>query len=418
MFKKVLKGFFLCLIVNPIYSQKALNLKECEIALKKNNLQLIAQQYNLEASKAQIIQAKVWQQPIVSGELNFYNPEKGIFFDAGTTGQKGFAIQQLIYMGGKKQNEIAFAKSNSQLAELQFEQVLLSLKYQLAQNFSSVYFDSQKIKVLNEQIEKLESLLGAYNEQAKKGNVSLKDVVRLQTLVLGLKNEKVSITKDIISNQQTLSLITGITEIIEPVVNEKELLDTYATTLLSKEEMKKKLIENNPDYLWTKKMMESQELYVKWQRSLNTPDITLGGSYDQAGGAFKNQVNLTFAVPLPLWRQNKGNVAVAKAQLEQSKTNLAYKKQELENSLDVACLIWQQQMQQYKGITSDMKQDLEKVYEGILSNFQKRNINLLEFTDFLESYNEAVIQQNEIKKQWVISGLEINYITNSQIFKQ
>ncbi|QYS89712.1 TolC family protein [Flavobacterium davisii] len=129
-------------------------------------------------------------------------------------------------------------------------------------------------------------------------------------------------------------------------------------------------------------MMESQELYVKWQRSLNTPDITLGGSYDQAGGAFKNQVNLTFALPLPLWRQNKGNVAVAKAQLEQSKTNLAYKKQELENSLDVAYLIWQQQMQQYKGITSDMKQDLEKVYEGILSNFQKEILTFLNLRTF------------------------------------
>ncbi|QYS91215.1 TolC family protein [Flavobacterium covae] len=181
--------------------------------------------------------------------------------------------------------------------------------------------------------------------------------------------------------------------------------------------MKKKLIENNPEYLWTQKMTESQELYLKWQRSLNTPDVTLGGSYDQTGGAFKNQINLTFAVPLPLWRQNKGNVAIAKAQLEQSKTNLEYKKQELENSLDTAYLIWQQYTQQYKTILEDDKKELEAVYEGIVQNFERRNITLLEFTDFMESYNEAVIQKNEIKKQWVISGIGINYITNSQIFK-
>ncbi|OWP81542.1 transporter [Flavobacterium covae] len=400
-----------------MYSQKVLKLEECELALKKNNLQLIAQQYNIEVSKAQIIQAKIWQQPLVSGEVNLYNPEKKLYFDVGVTGQKAFAIQQLIYMGGKKRNEVAFAKSNSQLAELQFEQVMLSLKYQLAQSFSSVYFDNQKIKVINEQIEKLESLLSAYNEQAKKGNVSLKDVVRLQTLVLGLKNDKISITKDIISNQQTLSLITGISEVIEPNLNEKKILDDYSATFFSKEDMKKKLIENNPEYLWTQKMTESQELYLKWQRSLNTPDVTLGGSYDQTGGAFKNQVNLTFAVPLPLWRQNKGNVAIAKAQLEQSKTNLEYKKQELENSLDTAYLIWQQYTQQYKTILEDDKKELEAVYEGIVQNFERRNITLLEFTDFMESYNEAVIQKNEIKKQWVISGIGINYITNSQIFK-
>ncbi|AND65379.1 transporter [Flavobacterium covae] len=417
MLNKKIKSFFFFLIFSSIYSQKVLKLEECELALKKNNLQLIAQQYNIEVSKAQIIQAKIWQQPLVSGEVNLYNPEKKLYFDVGVTGQKAFAIQQLIYMGGKKRNEVAFAKSNSQLAELQFEQVMLSLKYQLAQSFSSVYFDNQKIKVINEQIEKLESLLSAYNEQAKKGNVSLKDVVRLQTLVLGLKNDKVSITKDIISNQQTLSLITGISEVIEPNLNEKKILDDYSATFFSKEDMKKKLIENNPEYLWTQKMTESQELYLKWQRSLNTPDVTLGGSYDQTGGAFKNQINLTFAVPLPLWRQNKGNVAIAKAQLEQSKTNLEYKKQELENSLDTAYLIWQQYTQQYKTILEDDKKELEAVYEGIVQNFERRNITLLEFTDFMESYNEAVIQKNEIKKQWVISGIGINYITNSQIFK-
>ncbi|MBF6654972.1 TolC family protein [Flavobacterium columnare] len=417
MLNKKIKSFFFFLIFGSIYSQKVLKLEECELALKNNNLQLIAQQYNIEVSKAQIIQAKIWQQPLVSGEVNLYNPEKKLYFDVGVTGQKAFAIQQLIYMGGKKRNEVAFAKSNSQLAELQFEQVMLSLKYQLAQSFSSVYFDNQKIKVINEQIEKLESLLSAYNEQAKKGNVSLKDVVRLQTLVLGLKNDKVSITKDIISNQQTLSLITGISEVIEPNLNEKKILDDYSATFFSKEDMKKKLIENNPEYLWTQKMTESQELYLKWQRSLNTPDVTLGGSYDQTGGAFKNQVNLTFAVPLPLWRQNKGNVAIAKAQLEQSKTNLEYKKQELENSLDTAYLIWQQYTQQYKTILEDDKKELEAVYEGIVQNFERRNITLLEFTDFMESYNEAVIQKNEIKKQWVISGIGINYITNSQIFK-
>ncbi|QYS91217.1 hypothetical protein JJC04_16030 [Flavobacterium covae] len=76
MLNKKIKSFFFFLIFSSIYSQKVLKLEECELALKKNNLQLIAQQYNIEVSKAQIIQAKIWQQPLVSGEVNLYNPEK------------------------------------------------------------------------------------------------------------------------------------------------------------------------------------------------------------------------------------------------------------------------------------------------------------------------------------------------------
>ena len=56
------------------------------------------------------------------------------------------------------------------------------------------------------------------------------------------------------------------------------------------------------------------------------------------------------------------------------------------------------------------------VYTGILENFQKRNVSLLDFTDFMESYNQAAVQINELKKKVVLSGEELNSTINKDLF--
>ncbi len=407
---------FLSLFSLNCFSQKLLTLKEAEEQLQKNNLQLIAEQYNISASQAAVIQAEIWEQPYLSAEFNAINPQDNRFLDVGGRGQKGLAIQQLIYLGGKKKNEINFAKSNVAIAELEFEQLLRNLKYQLNQIFYSVYFDQQKVKSLDAQISILDTLVNNYSIQANKGNIPLREVVRLQSLVLNLKNEKNNQLKDIIESQQNLSLLTGISETIAPIVNEPDLIQSFQAKLISKETILTTALESNIDFLASIKQTESQEQYLKWQKSLATPDITTGLSYDQRGGAFQNQVNFTVGIPLPLWNRNKGNIKIAEAQLQQSNLNKDYKKLELQTKVETYWQLWQQQVNQYQNIDKSTTSNLEEVYRGMLLNFQKRNITMLEFTDFMESYNQSLIQINDIKKTLILSGINLNFITNKEIF--
>lgn len=398
------------------FGQKPISINEAELQLQKNNLQLLAQQYSISASQAAVIQAKIWEQPYLSGEFNTINPQDNSVFDIGNAGQKGLAIQQLIYLGGKKKNEISFAKSNVAIAELEFEQLLRNLKYQLSQNFYSVYFDRQKINSLDAQIAIIDTLVINYSVQSQKGNIPLREVVRLQSLVLNLKNERNNLLKDIIEAQQNLSLLTGIQETVVPQVNETELLEKYQNKLISKDTILSMSLESNIEYLSSIKIAESQEQYLKWQKSLAVPDITTGLSYDQRGGAFQNQVNLTFGIPLPLWNKNKGNIKIAEAQLQQSKLNKDYKNLELRTKVETFWQIWQQQINQINTIDKSTTNNLETVKSGMLNNFQKRNITMLEFTDFMESYNQSSIQINELKKSLILSGLNLNFITNKEIF--
>lgn len=385
------------------------------ILFARNNLLLLAEQYSIDAAKAAIIQAKVWEQPYFSGELNIVNPQDRRIIDVGAAGQKSFAIQQLIYMGGKKKKEIDFAKSNVSISELQFEQLLRNLQYQLAQNIYIIYFEQQKVLNIELQSRELDKLLITYEVQVNKGNLALKDVVRLQTLALGLKNEKTILQKQIAELQQELQLLTGISEKINPTVNENEILSRFSRPKIEKDSLLNISMTKNPDYLLSDKIAQNQDLYLQWQKALAVPDITAGLSYDQRGGAFNNQVNLTFGIPLNFWNKNKGNIKIAEAKLSQSNLAKTYKRNELQSHIDAAWEIWEQQQEQFSSISATTAQNLETVYQGMLINFQKRNITILEFTDFMESYNQSTIQLSEMKKQLVMAGLQLNYITNTDV---
>lgn len=411
--------YFLAIILSLpfqfLFAQNDCSIDSCERLFNKNNLLLMAEQYNIAAARAAVIQAKIWEQPYFSAEFNALNPQDKKIFDAGTNGQKGFAVQQLIYLGGKKKKEVDFAKSNVSIAELEFEQLLRNLQFQLAQSFYNIFFDQQKVKNTDGQMLVLQELLEAYEVQSDKGNVPLKEVVRLQMLVLSLKNEKTNLKNEITRQQQQLQLITGSKEMIHPVANESAIISKFSQAKYLKDSLLTIAAAKNPDYLIARKISESQALFLRWQQSLAKPDITTGLSYDQRGGAFNNQVNLTVGIPLQLWNRNKGNIKMAEAQVGQSNLSKEYKLLELQTLIESAWTTWQQQQQQLASIKQSVAQNLETVYEGVLANFQKRNITSLEFTDFMESYSQSTIQLNEMKKQLVMAGLQLNYITNTDV---
>jgi outer membrane protein, heavy metal efflux system len=414
---KKLFALLLLIFINQIsVAQKTVTLQDCETQFLKKNLFLLASQYNIDASKAMTMQARIWDNPTITAELNAYNPERNKYFDVGKDGQKVFGVEQLIYLGGKKRNEIKLTQTNEQLAELQFNDLLRTLKLQLRKSFYTVYYNTKNIETTDKQLTHLENLINSYSIQAQKGNVPLKDVVRLQSLYLNFKNERMEVVNDNIEEQGNLKLLLNETENVVPLVS-KEEFDKYLKTIdFDLKGFENEAIANRPDYLAKQKEIDANTLNVKWQKSLSVPDITVGATYDQRSGAFNNEANLTVGIPLPLWNKNKGNIKYAQTILEQSKVVKQNFELQLQNEITTAWTKWDESRQNYTVIKPTVNADFEAVYNGILTNFQKRNISILEFTDFMESYNQATIQVNELRKKVALSAEELNSTINKDLF--
>lgn len=405
----------LIVVSSFVAAQQQMSLQDCEEAFHNNNLQLLAEQYNINMADADIIQAKIWELPQLSGYINAYNPEDKRAFDAGRA--KGAEITQLIYLGGKKKNEIAFAKSNKELARLQFTQLLASLKTELHMAYFNLYYQKVKLESITKQLGYMNELLKAYKVQSAKGNVSLKDEVRLQSIVVQLNADKTDINREILEVQQSLQILTGINNTIEPQIADSEVKEILASQPFGDQEtLKEKARQNNAEYQYNLKLIDNSKLFAQWQKSLNVPDLNLGAQYDQASGTFRNEINLMVGIPIPLWKSNKGNVEKAKFAIQQSEKNAEFQKFSLETKVQAAFNIWKNNYDQLSEIRTKDQNNLEMVYDGILKNFRNGNISLIEFTDFMETYRQTVLQVYDMKNDLIQSAENLNLLVQTKIF--
>lgn len=412
----VLSIFFLTFFYNSldILAQTKMSLKQCETVFLKNNLQLLAEKYNIDVSRAAVVQAKIWELPQLSGDINLYHPNQRQLFDIDSNGEKAIAIEQLFYLGGKKAKEVEFAQSNVEIAELEYEQLVLNLLFELKSNYYAIYFNQRKTHSINQLIEQVDTLIDSYQTQAEKGNIAMKEVVRLKSMVFGLQNDLAEIKTNMIENQRVLKVLLNSNENIETELDENVLDEKLRKELLLNEnDLLEKVKSNNPEYLTMLKLLESDELYLKWQESLSIPDLIIGVGYDQNGGAFHNQFNLSFGIPIPLWDRNAGNTQIAESKVSQTKLRIDQNINEFKSKVNSAIATYDFQYKQFiknQAITKNF----EEVYGGIFKNFQKRNIALIEFTDFVESYINSVLYLNEQKKQLTLSIETINYLVNDK----
>ena len=370
--------FILCSLTRTpieaqVYKGVKLSLKACEDSFIKNNLTLLASNYNISMQQALVVQARIWENPYINAEVNFINPQDKKILSVGANGQKVLAIQQLIYLGNKKKKEEAVAKNNAKLASLQYEDLLRNLKFELRRSYFSVYYDNYTLEALSSQLTNLDTLISAYIVQAGKGNIPLKDVARLQSLFIKLKNERTELYNSISEETKNLSLITGIDTIITPAPNTDELAKYDKKLLINIDSMVNLSLQNRPDFQYALATIIGAYDNLKWQKSLAIPDLTLGMNYDQNGGAFKNQVNLTLGIPLAIKNTNKGNIEMAKANILFTQTEKEQKILELRTEVKSIYFRYKDAISNFSADNFTFRQNLDEINKGVFSNFQKRN---------------------------------------------
>lgn len=393
---------------------QSVTLEQAEARFLKNNLLLLAGQYNLDISKALAIQAQAFPNPVFSAEFNLVDPQNKRFLHTGASGQKALGIEQLILLGGKRKSQIEIARKNQALAESELADLLRNLRHELRIRFYHLYQQKTVIEGYNQQLLLLDSLIRNYSGQQTKGNVPLKEVVRLQSVYIRLSSNRAEFEKDRVETLQTLRLLLKDSTDLVPQVEASYFDQLLARAIPADAEQQAKL--NRPDLRAALYNQELASLNTRLQKQLAVPDLTISSGYDQRGGAFLNQVNLGFSVPLPVWNRNQGNIEAARAN-EKLQAGLREQK-ELEVLLQVQAAVKEMQRSaaQYARAKTLYDRDFEVVLTGMNENFRKRNISLLEFVDFFEAYNESKTAYERIRADLAIAASLINFVTASPIY--
>ncbi|MBS1537675.1 MAG: TolC family protein [Bacteroidetes bacterium] len=377
------------------------------------NYQLLAASMNIEAQKAQIIQAELYPNPLFTADFNAYDLENNKPFHVGSTGQMGFQLEQLIILGGKRQSEIDLAKTNASIAELEFRDLIRQLKFQIHSNLHSLNHQEVLLNKYNNQLRLLDTILNSFQAQVSAGNIPLKDVVRLKVEYLNLNNDRAELLKQMYDERAKIQTILRTNKIIVPIIG---VIDVASFKIFDIEELNQIALSNRSDYLISQQNKTLAEQNLIYQKNLAIPDVNLIASYDQRGGAFRNQFNIGFAVPLPFWNQNQGNIQAASHKIKQAE----YTDLDIKNSIlaDVqnSYSLFNQAVVEYKKAMALYNSDFEITLKGMSDNFQKRNVSLLEFVDFFESYNSAEAEIARIKTQLAVSAEQLNFSIGKDIY--
>lgn len=409
------------LLNQSVYAQKAdtlkLSLHDAEQQFSQKNFLLLAQKYGIEAAKAAIIQASLLPNPTVNLEQTVMS-KATIANDApiGAFGQRAIQIQQLIQVAGKRNKQIALAKAGVEISQYQFSEIIRELLFQLRSSFYQIHYLEKTLMMYNQEIQKITGLVSAYQEQVQKGNIPQKEFFRLQSFLITLEGEASDIVNQITDNQTTIKILLAdrTTTMLEPLVDDTEI-ENLNTTGLNLVDLIGNATQNRPDL----KVQQANTQYaianLNLQKALAKPDVTVGYSYDRAGSYVNDYHALTVSMALPFFNKNQGNIKIAENQIEANKQYFSQTQNQLENEVLQAFTKAQENERLFRKIDKKFQTDFEKLIAGVLENYQKRNLTLIEFTDFLESYKNTVSQLNTLQNNRIQAFENLNFVVGKKV---
>ncbi len=401
-----------------------LTIKQAEELFLKNNLSLITQRYNIDAAKAEVITAKLFDNPEISFETILYNPANHKVLDFGKgygegTNQLNASLSQLFRTAGKRNKNIQLANISVQQVGYQYFDLLRTLRYTLRNDFYTIYYQQQSEKVYADEINSLQKTLVVFEQQFAKGNIAKKEVLRLKSQLYSLQTELNSLKDETEDVQSELKLLTR----LDPATYIKTIDDT---ALPSKDEISKTLYStlidsayaNRNDLKIAQSSIDYSNLNLKLQKAMAVPDITVFLTYDKQGNYQNNYNGLGISFPLPFLNRNQGNIKQAKIAVETTKTELLNQQDQIQNEIANG---YEQAIRLEKLFNSfdpQFQADFNQLIVEVYKNYEKRNISLLEFLDFYESYKTNTLQMNNLLLSRRSTLENLNYVTATSFFNK
>ena len=392
-----------------------LTLKEAEQRFLERNLSLIAERYNIDMAQAQVLQAKLFENPVISLEQNVYNRLNGKYFDFGKEGEAVVEIEQVIYLAGQRNKQVRLEKINKEIAEYQFEEVMRTLRQELNEKFVEVYFLSKSIAIYEKEVNSLQVLLGGMKIQQEKGNISLMEISRLESMLFSLRKEKNERENDLLTTRGELNLLLNLPEDTQVQLSlDEEVLQQLDLSQLSFADLKA-IINERPDQKIARSTVNASRANLKLQKSMAFPEFSVKGNYDRVGNFINDYFAIGVSLSVPIFNRNQGNIKAARFSIQQAGVQQEYAANRADMELFTAYTSLEKATQLYQSTNMDLERNFEKLITGVNENFTRKNISLLEFIDYYDSYKETCIQLYEIKKNVFLAMENLNTVVGQKV---
>ncbi len=408
------------LIALPIRASAAdtvhISTTEAERRLQGNNLRLLAAALHIDASAAAVTQAGLWSNPTLSITQDVYNPGTHRALDFTSTGNTDIQAQQLVLLAGKRGLQVQLAQIDRAVAGETYEDLVRALSFELRTSMYDLYFLHRSLAFYDESIPAVRTTVEATEAIYAEHAILLSELLRLKSLLTTLSSERLELANRAAEKESELRLLLGDTTgtMYEPVI------DTAAGGVpdpanLALAPIIDSALASRPDVRIAEKNLSSAETNLRLQNALAVPDVTVGGSWSRASGYVPNAYGISVSVDLPFFNRNQGSIAQAEAVVHEDRYLLEQARQTVRQEVTTAFEQLKETDRLYRSTDPEFMSQYQQLVRGTIANYQRRNISIIEFTDFFEAYRASMLQMNQLLNNRLDAAEQLNYSVNQTV---
>lgn len=390
-----------------------ISFQDAKAKLMRANLRLLATYYDINIAKANVIQAKLWNNPYFIFNGDIYTSETNEYF--AFRNQHLLQLEQTFSYAGKHTNTVKLARVGVEMAEKQMEDVLRSLLYEMGSTYSSLAALQEKQFLYDQVIKSYDRLMEATRKQLEVGAISVTEALRLESEYLAIKtealgnyNEKEKVASEL---RTLLRLPSDTTFLVEQ------------TTPLTAPDLDPKLLAEQavalrPDLQVKKLDKKAEERNLKLQKSVSVPDIKLAYQpRDRGSNYVRSYQGFNVEIFLPLFDRNQGRIQAARFSVEKSTIEFDQLENQVRNEVTASYNRYKSSGAGLANYKMDFLQKLKDLNKSTNDNFQKRNISLLQFIDQQRIYVQTNLQMIELRQLYINNVNELNFSVGTNLIE-
>jgi len=405
-------------LITAAAQEKSFTPDQLETMFLKQNLELIAERMNVSIADAAIAEAKVWDNPELSiGNINCWKRNGTDENGNPIAYPKEFTVEltQMVSLSARRAKLADVEKVGKEIALTQFEELLRGLKLDLRSSIAELVYVQNIMKVYESQKKLLEEVTATYQTQYERGNISKGELLRLQTALFELEGTINDTQTDFNASQKTLKNLLAIEpSVVIIVVDDKNKFPS--PTAINPNELIEMAITSRPDLQTAKLQSEYQKKNIIYQKSLIMPDLNLGVNYDRYGGVWDNFWGVSVGFQLPVLNRNKGAIKTAQIQLIQNEALVEQSQKALQNEVIES---YKNYSNTYAFLERNLKNpalsDLDDMLEVYAKNLIAKNISMVEYMDFMDSYRSTKEMLLSSQKELRLNFEQLQYTVGKDI---
>jgi cobalt-zinc-cadmium efflux system outer membrane protein len=390
--------------INLSFSQgKSRLLEQC--------LRVVAEYYNVSLAEAEIQAAKTWGNPLFVWNADMYSHEWNEYFHMGN--QTLVQVEYALTVSGERVHTIRQANLGAEIAKLAFEDVVRGLVMEYSESYTNLFLLNEKNKVYQSILEKYSTLIASYEKRLDLGVISFNDLLRLKSELIRIKTEAIQNENEIVTVQTELNTLLNFpaTTVIETEEQTMPLLDS-----LSAGKIISLARTYRPDFQLAQKNISYYQQMLKVQKAQAMPSINLGYQpRDKGSNYVRPYSGLVIEMSLPLFDRNQAGIQTAQIEIEQSKTELQIFEIGLDNEAFSAYTLCLNNKKNLENYSAEFINSMDVLSNSLTENFERKNISLLEFLDYQQTFIDSKMNYLEMKSMFLKSINHLNFVVGKTI---